>query len=99
MVLTWAMSSQRHSPSRSSSYRYPSDLTTEQWPLIVSFLVVATTPGKGRPPRRVNLYDVVNAILCLVRTGCSWRQLPHDFPAWQTVYAYHRRWTRDGTVA
>ena len=45
----------------------------------------------GRPekhPRRA----VVDAILYVVRTGCSWRQLPADFPPWQTVYWYFVRW-------
>ncbi|MBM3801238.1 MAG: transposase, partial [Acidimicrobiia bacterium] len=35
----------------------------------------------GRPvqyPRR----EIVNAIVYLLRTGCSWRQLPHDLPPW-----------------
>jgi transposase len=45
----------------------------------------------GRPekhPRRA----VVDAILYVVRTGCAWRQLPADFPPWQTVYWYFVRW-------
>ena len=46
---------------------------------------------RGRK-RRVDLREVINAILYLLRTGCSWRMLPHDFPAWQTVYGYFYRW-------
>ena len=46
---------------------------------------------RGRK-RRVDLREVLNAILYLLRTGCSWRMLPHDFPAWQTVYGYFYRW-------
>jgi transposase len=45
----------------------------------------------GRPekhPRRA----IVDAILYVVRTGCAWRQLPADFPPWQTVYWYFMRW-------
>jgi transposase len=34
---------------------------------------------------------VVDAVLYVVRTGCSWRQLPADFPPWQTVYWYFLR--------
>ena len=26
----------------------------------------------------------------------AWRLLPHDFPPWQTVYYYLRRWQREG---
>jgi len=50
----------------------------------------------GRPvqyPRR----EIVNAIVYLLRTGCSWRQLPHDLPPWLLVYLYFRAWRRDGT--
>jgi transposase len=39
-------------------------------------------------PRR----GIVDAILYVERTGCSWRQLPTDFPPWQTVYWYVVRW-------
>ena len=35
----------------------------------------------------------------VVRTGCAWRQLPHDFPPWQTVYWYFVRWHDEGAVA
>ena len=40
--------------------------------------------------------EVVNGILYLVRTGCSWRQLPHDFPPWGTVHWYYRCFRLDG---
>ena len=52
----------------------------------------------GGSPRQVDLRDVVNAILCVIRTGCSWRQLPHDFFVWQTVYGYFPRWRKHGTA-
>jgi transposase len=91
------MSSQRHSSRRNTCYRYPSDLTDQQWGIISAFLLPRA--GSRRRPRHVNLRDVVNAILYLLRTGCSWRQLPVDFPAWETVYGYFRRWDEDGTMA
>ena len=73
---------------------YPSDLTDAQWELIAP--MVEPRPG-GRPatrPRR----RIVDAILYLNRTGCSWRQLPHDFPPWETVYWYFKTWTDDGVT-
>jgi putative transposase len=45
----------------------------------------------------VNVREIVNAILYFVRTGCQWRNLPHDFPPWGTVHYYYRRWRLDGT--
>lgn len=73
---------------------YPSDLTDAQWRLIAP-LIPPPLPG-GRP-RTVALREVINAILYLVRTGCSWRQLPHDFPPWGTVHFYYRSFRLGGT--
>jgi putative transposase len=73
---------------------YPSDVTDGQWRLIEPSI---PPPKPGGRPREVNMREVVNAILYVARTGCSWRQLPHDFPRWITVYYYFRRFQRDGT--
>ena len=73
---------------------YPSDLTDEQWELL-SRLLPAAKPG-GRP-RTVELREILNAILYVLRTGCAWRMLPHDLPLWQTVYKYFRGFSEDGT--
>jgi putative transposase len=32
----------------------------------------------------------------ILRTGCQWRLLPHEFPAWGTVYHYFRGWEAAG---
>lgn len=45
----------------------------------------------------MDMREVVNAILYLLRTGCSWRMLPHEFPPWGTVHYYYRRFRLDGT--
>jgi transposase len=69
--------------------RYPSDLSDEQWALIEPLL---PAPGRGGRPPKHPRRAVVDAVLYVVRTGCSWRQLPADFPPWQTVYWYFARW-------
>jgi putative transposase len=74
--------------------RYPTDLTDEEW-RVLEPLIPAAKPG-GRP-RSVDMREVVNAIRYLLRAGCAWQLLPHDFPVWQTVYFYFRQWQRDGT--
>lgn len=38
----------------------------------------------------------MNAIFYVVKNGCVWRGLPHDFPAWKTVYHYFRLWRKTG---
>jgi transposase len=69
--------------------RYPSDTSDKQWALIEPLLPEVKSGGRPeKHPRRA----VVDAILYVVRTGCSWRQLPADFPPWQTVYWYFIRW-------
>jgi putative transposase len=74
---------------------YPTDLTDEQWELLRPLLPDARPGGR---PRRVELREVMNALLYVLRTGCPWRHLPHDLPPWGTVWAYFRRWRDDGTL-
>ncbi len=82
-------------PVMSTIGRYPSDLTDAQWALVEPLLSSAGTGGRPEShPRR----EVVNAILYLVRTGCSWRQLPKDFPPWATAYWHFARWRDDGSL-
>jgi len=75
--------------------RYPSDLTDEQWELVDPLLSVPNTFGC---PEKHPRSEVVNAIQYVVRTGCSWRQLPKDFPPWGTVYWHFARWRKDGSL-
>ena len=51
---------------------YPSDLSDEQWELLKDFVA----QGKMGRPRTVNIREVINAILYVVKTGCQWRALP-----------------------
>ena len=73
---------------------YPTDLTNAQWSRIAP-LIPPARPGGRR--RTVNVREVINAIFYFVRTGCQWRNLPHEFPPWGTVHYYYRRWRLDGT--
>jgi transposase len=68
---------------------YPSDLTDVQWALIEPLL---PAPRRGGRPEKHPRRAIVDAILYVVRTGCSWRQMPADLPPWQTVYWYFVRW-------
>jgi putative transposase len=72
---------------------YPSDLTDAEW----SILEPLIPPAKpGGHPRTTNMREVLNAIFYLVRNGCGWRALPHDFPNWSTVWTYFRNWRLTG---
>jgi putative transposase len=48
-------------------------------------------------PRIHPLREVLDAIFYVLKSGCAWRLLPHDFPPWKTVYHYFRFWRLDGT--
>jgi putative transposase len=73
--------------------RYPSDMSHGAWNYLKALLPQYHV---GRP-RSLSLRQVINAIFYILKTGCQWRQLPHDFPAWEAVYYYFRRWKLDGT--
>ncbi len=73
---------------------YPTDLSEREWKYIEPHL--PTPEGHGRP-RLHSLREILNAIFYVLRSGCAWRLLPHDFPRWPTVYWYFRKWRIDGT--
>jgi len=72
---------------------YPSNLTDAQWERLEP-LIPPISPHAAfyRHERRA----IVDGILYVLRSGCPWRSLPHDFPAWQTVHHYFRMWRRQG---
>ncbi len=72
---------------------YPSDLTDAEW-FVLEPLVPPAQPG-GRH-REQNMREILNGIFYVLRSGCSWRMLPHDLPCWQTVYGYFRTWRKTG---
>jgi transposase len=73
---------------------YPTDLADLQWDWIKALIPPAKTGGH---PRTLDMRAVINAILCLTVTGCQWRMLPREYPAWQSVYSYFRAFREDGT--
>ena len=73
--------------------QYPSDVTDKEWAILEGLI---PNPGGGRP-RKYPMRAIINAIRYLLRSGCSWRMLPHDFPPYQSVYYYFRLWREDGS--
>jgi putative transposase len=60
---------------------------------ILNFILVLIVKRKSR----WCLKDIVDGIFYVTKNGCVWRDLPADFPAWQTVYWYFRKWVKEGT--
>jgi len=81
---------------------YRSDLSDARWALIEPTLSAwraqRADAGLGIVEPSHDLREIVNAILYINRTGAAWEYLPHDFPPYQTVYAYFARWEADGTT-
>jgi transposase len=69
---------------------YPSDITRRQFDQIKQDLEIAR---KRTRPRKIDLYEVFCAILYLLKNGCTWRALPHEFPDYRHVYYYYTVWT------
>jgi putative transposase len=76
--------------------RYPSDLSDAEWALLAPLL--SSAEKRGRPPKWP-LRHVADAVFYLLRSGCSWRMLPREYPtAGQTVYYPFRKWSIDGRL-
>jgi transposase len=71
---------------------YTTDLTLPQFEVLDELLPKSKTRGGF-----VSRHLIVNGILYQLKNGCQWRDLPTDFPKWQTVYSQFRRWRIDGT--
>lgn len=72
---------------------YPSDVSDEEWSFVVPYLTLNRLDGENR---RHDLRAVFNALRWLVRSGASWRMMPHEFPPWPAVYQQMRRWLEAG---
>ena len=70
---------------------YPSDITREQFETIRPILSGAT---KTTHPRKYDLYDIFCAVLYLLKEGCTWRAIPHDFPKWENVRYHYDIWAK-----
>jgi transposase len=68
---------------------YPSDVSDEEWSLVVRYLVLM---DEEAPQREYPLREMFNALRYVVRSGCPWRMLPHDLPPWEAVYQQVQRW-------
>ncbi len=68
---------------------YPSDVTDGEWEYLLPYL---TLMREDAPQREYGLRELFNALRYVVKTGCQWRFLPHDFPPWTAVYQQARRW-------
>jgi Putative transposase of IS4/5 family (DUF4096) len=69
------------------------ELTDERWER-VSRLLPPQKPATGRPNTDHRL--ILSGILWVIRTGCSWREMPDTFGPWETVHGRYARWRKAG---
>lgn len=72
---------------------YPSDVSDDEWSLVVSNL---TLMKEEAPQRERSLRELFNALRYVIRYGIAWRAMPNDFPAWSAVYQQSQRWLAAG---
>ena len=71
---------------------YPSDLNDAEWDHLSEYFPVYE--GHCRP-RKYSYRSIIDGIRYVERTGCQWRYLPKEYPPWDTVYHYHRKWRKE----
>jgi transposase len=73
---------------------YPSDLSDAERAILRPLRTPLRSAGH---PRVLELRRIVEAVFDLLRSGCQWRAIPHEFPRWPAVYWHYAKWRRDGT--
>jgi transposase len=77
---------------------YPSDLSDEQWAVLepqARAVMAELTAAAGRPMVH-DLRAMCDAVAYVTRNGIEWRAVPADFPPWDSVYEFYRRWNARG---
>ncbi len=72
---------------------YPSDVSDDEWAFVAPYL---TLLPEDAGQRHYNLREVYNGLRWMVRTGATWRMMPHDLPPWSIVYQQTQRWLAAG---
>jgi putative transposase len=76
------------------SKRYPTDLSDAERECLKAHL---PAPSKRGRPRMPGSRAILDAVFYVLKSGCPWRLLPHDFPPWKSVHDWFRKWRIDGT--
>jgi len=70
---------------------YPTDVSDAEWALVAPYLTLMT---EDAPQRDFSLREVFNGLRWIVRSGSSWRLMPHDLPPWYVIYQQAQRWIK-----
>ena len=73
---------------------YPTDLTDVEWKALEPHV---PAPNRCGRPRIHSPRTILDAVFYVLKSGCSWHLLPREFPPWETLYCWFRKWTINGT--
>jgi putative transposase len=73
---------------------YSTDLSDEEWGCLEPHVPAPNNRGR---PKTHSTREILNADFYVLKSGCPWRLLPNEFPPWESVYWWFRRWRIDGT--
>src|SRR5215218_1456046 len=73
---------------------YHTDLTDAEWRCLEPHV---PAPNKRGRPRIHSPRTILDAVFYVLKSGCPWPLLPREFPPWETVYSWFRKWTTNGT--
>jgi transposase len=68
---------------------YPSDVSDDEWSLVVPYLTLMIEEA---PQRDYPLRELFNGLRYVVRHGIAWRAMSNDLPPWSAVYQQTQRW-------
>jgi transposase len=72
---------------------YPSDVSDEEWSLVVPYL---TLMKEDAPQREYPMRELFNGLRYVIRYGIAWRAMPNDLPPWHAVHQQAHRWLSAG---
>ncbi|WP_414166345.1 IS5 family transposase [Streptoverticillium reticulum] len=74
-------------------------MTDAEWQVVREAMPVpAWLEGRGGRPEGYCHRQMLDAVRYVTDNGIKWRAMPVDFPAWDRVYAFFRRWRERGLV-
>jgi transposase len=68
---------------------YPSNITKLQFKQIENILL---STRKITKPKTVDLYEVFNGLMYLLKSGCQWNMIPREYPNYKTIFSYFKKW-------
>jgi transposase len=72
---------------------YPSDISDEEWSLIIPYLLLMKEDAEQR---HHDLREPFYGLRYVIHYGIAWRAMPNDLPPWTAVYQQSRHWMEVG---